>query len=206
MGNTLLTLLSAELIERHYASGHWRADTIYSLVRDHARRAPDKPALRDRYRRVGYATLIEAADALAADLAAHGVKPGERVAVWLPSRIESVVALLACSRSGFVCCPSLHRDHTTAEIFELLHRTRAAAFIGQAGYGADADRHDIFAELDAVETLKQVYRLEAPNSDASWPGLSRPSTSLPPTPKDVDARDKPGHDEVKTDPNRIVYL
>jgi acyl-CoA synthetase len=192
MGNTLLTLLSAELIERHYASGHWRDDTIYSLVRDHARRAPDKPALRDRYRRVGYATLIEAADALAADLVAHGVKPGERVAVWLPSRIESVVALLACSRNGFVCCPSLHRDHTTAEIFELLHRTRAAAFIGQAGYGADADRHDIFAELDAIETLKQVYRLDAPDEASSWPGLSRPST----------------HDggEIRTDPNQIVYL
>ena len=38
MTNTLLTLLSAELIKQHCASGHWRDDTIYSLVRDHARR------------------------------------------------------------------------------------------------------------------------------------------------------------------------
>jgi hypothetical protein len=29
----------------------------------------------------------------------------------------------------------------------------------------------------------------------SWPGLSRPSTFWGPVAKDVDARDKPGHDE-----------
>jgi acyl-CoA synthetase len=119
--------------------------------------------------------------------------------VWLPSRIENVVALLACSRNGYVCCPSLHRDHTAGEIFELLHRTRAVAFIAQAGYGADADRRDIFAELGAIETLKQVYRLDPPNETPSWPGLSRPSTSW---------QLAQGHDggEIKTDPNQIVYL
>src|ERR1700710_731040 len=162
MTNTILTLLSAELIERHYAAGHWRDDTIYSLVRDHARRSPEKCALRDRFRRLGYGELAAAVDALAADLSARGVRPGERVAVWLPSRMESVIALLACSRNGYVCCPSLHRDHTSAEIIELLRPTRPAAFIGQAGYGADADRHDIFAALGGIETLKHVYRLDHP--------------------------------------------
>jgi acyl-CoA synthetase (AMP-forming)/AMP-acid ligase II len=203
MGNTLLTLLSAEQIKHYYAAGHWRDDTIYSLVRDHARRTPQKPALRDRFRRVDYATLAEAADALAAHLAARGVKPGERVAVWLPSRTESVIALLACSRNGYVCCPSLHRDHTTGEIVDLLRRTRATAFIGQVGYGADADRRDIFAELAGIETLKQVYRLDRPNETPSWPGLSRPSTSFPQHQQGVDAR--PGG-KIKTDPNQVVYL
>ncbi|HEY1545357.1 MAG TPA: class I adenylate-forming enzyme family protein [Xanthobacteraceae bacterium] len=220
MTNTILTLLSAELIRRYYAAGHWRDDTIYSLAREHARRTPDRPALRDRFRRVGYATLVAAVDALANDLAARGVKPGERVAMWLPSRIESVAALLACSRNGFVCCPSLHRDHTAGEILELLRRTRATAFIGQAGYGADADRRDIFAELGGIDTLKHVCRLEPPNdSQPSWPGSFRPSTSSS-SAQDVDGREigerrdavlrtaMPGHDDgdVKTDPNQIVYL
>ena len=48
-------------------------------------------------------------------------------------------ALLACSKSGAVCCPSLHRDHTVGEVAELMQRTRCAAFIWQNGYGADAD-------------------------------------------------------------------
>jgi acyl-CoA synthetase len=214
MTNTILTLLSAELIRQYYAAGHWRDDTIYSLVREHARRAPDKPALRDRHRGVGYATLAAAVDALAADLAAHGVKPGERVAVWLPSRIEGVVALLACSRNGYVCCPSLHRDHTAGEILDLLRRTRAAAFIGQAGYGADADRRDIFAELDGIETLRHVYRLEPPSdSEPSWPGLSpvghcERSEAIPDSRNEIaSARDtRLAMTEIKTDPNQIVYL
>ncbi len=220
MVNTLLTLLSAEQIKQYYATGHWRDDTIYALVRDHARRTPGKPALRDRFQRVDYATLTESADALAADLAARGVKPGERVAVWLPSRIESVIALIACSRNGYVCCPSLHRDHTTGEILELLRRTRATAFIGQAGYGADADRRDIFGELGGIETLKQVVRLDPPHDTPSWPGLTRPSTSWPRGEKAVDAREGGerrdavlrtalrGHDggDIKTDPNQVVYL
>ena len=37
---------------------------------------------------------------------------------------------LACSRQGYVCNPSLHRNYTVAEILELLTRTRAAAFGG----------------------------------------------------------------------------
>jgi acyl-CoA synthetase (AMP-forming)/AMP-acid ligase II len=208
MTNTILTLLSAELIARYTAAGHWRDDTIYSLVRDHARRTPEKFALRDRVRRIGYGALVAAADALAADLAGHGVKPGERVSVWLPSRMEGVIALLACSRNGYVCCPSLHRDHTTAEIIELLRRTRSAAFVGQAGYGADADKRDIFAELGGIETLRHVYRLEAPGSSLpSCPALCRASTPSG-AGKDVDGRDKPGHDgsEIKHDPNLIVYL
>jgi acyl-CoA synthetase len=215
MTNTLLTLLSAELIRQHYASRHWRDDTIYSLVRDHARRAGEKFALRDRVRRIGYAALVEAADALAADLAARGVKPGERVAVWLPSRIEGVVALLACSRNGYVCCPSLHRDHTTAEIVELLRRTRSAAFVGQVGYGADAEKRDIFSELGGIETLKHVYRLEAPNNETpSWPGLSPGSHC-----ERSEAISGSGREiasspfgllamtpQLKSDPNQIVYL
>ena len=188
MTNTILTLLSAEQVKQYYAAGHWRDDTIYSLVRAQAERAPDKPALRDRFRRVGYGALATAADALAADLAARGVKPGERVAVWLPSRVEGVVALLACSRNGYVCCPSLHRDHTAGEVVELLRRMRAAAFIGQAGYGADAAKRDIFAELGAIETLRHVYRLEAP-ADAPLPSGGPSSAAA-----------------MKTDPNQIVYL
>ncbi len=42
--------------------------------------------------------------------------PGNRVAVWLPSRVETAIALLACSRNGYVCCPSLHRDHTVEDV------------------------------------------------------------------------------------------
>ena len=104
------------------------------------RRAPDRFAIRDRFRRLTYRELIGCADALADDLAAHGVRPGDRVLLWLPSRIEVAVIHLACSRQGYVFCPSPHRNHTVAEVMDLLVRTRCAAFFYQPDFGADAGR------------------------------------------------------------------
>ena len=137
--------------------------------------------------------MLAAADALAADLARYDVRAGQRVGVWLPSRIESVVALLACSKSGAICCPSLHRDHTIGEVVELMQRTRAVAFIWQNGYGADADKRDLIDALKAVPTLRHVYRLE-PLAETD----KAPFAELPPAKSDGAAD--------KTDPNQIVYL
>jgi acyl-CoA synthetase (AMP-forming)/AMP-acid ligase II len=189
--NAMLTLLNRELIAKYYAAGFWRDDTIYTLVRRHAERAPDSFAVRDRIRRVSYRELCQSADALAADLASRGLRAGERVAVWLPSRIEGVIALLACSRNGYVCCPSLHRDHTTGEVVEIVERTRAAAFIGQSGFGADADKRDIFSALAASASLRHIYRL-APlgGQERGGFGLAPGTESAPPN----------------QDPNQIVYL
>jgi acyl-CoA synthetase (AMP-forming)/AMP-acid ligase II len=190
--NTLLTRLSKELIDEYTRSGFWRDDTIYSLVRGHAQRAPDSFAVRDRFRRLTYRQLQAAADALAADLAQQGVRPGQRVSVWLPSRIESVIALLACSRNGYVCCPSMHRDHTVGEVVELMQRTRCVAFVVQTGYGADADKRDLDAALAEVPTLRKVYRLDALARAAAPFGDLSPAQSA--------------GEPVKSDPNQIVYL
>ena len=129
MFNAVLTLLSAAQIREFYAAGYWQDETIYNCVTRHAAKGPDRPAVRDRFRRISYRDLVDAADRLAADLERRGVRPGDRVAVWLPSRIEAAVALLACSRNGYLCCPSLHRDHTSGDIEQLLRRMRATALI-----------------------------------------------------------------------------
>lgn len=190
--SSIETRLTPEMIAQYEASGHWRHDTIYALVKGHAERAPDSFAVRDRFRRITYRELADAADALAADFARLKIQPGQRIAVWLPSRIEAVVALLACSRDGIICCPSLHRDHTVGEVVELLQRTSAAALIVQDGYGADAGKHDLVAALGAVPTLRHVYRLKphAADNTAPFPDLGNPAAGAP----------------QKSDPNTIVYL
>jgi len=190
--NTILTRLSAELIQKYETEGFWGRDTIYALMRGHAQRAPDSFAVRDRFRRITYRQLLDATDTLAADLASHGVRAGRRVGVWLPSRIESVVALLACSKSGAICCPSLHRDHTVGDVAELMARTRCTAFFWQNGYGADADKRDLIEALKAVPTLQHLYRMEP---------LANAATPIVP----IDAALK-SDVEVKSDPNQIVYL
>jgi acyl-CoA synthetase len=172
MANTLLTLLDAERLRQGYATGFWRAETLYDRAAAQAARAPDSIAIRDRHRAIGWAALVAAADALAADLRAAGLRAGNRVAVWLPSRIETLVALLACSRDRLVCCPSLHRDHTVAEVTELCLRMRAAALIAEEGYGADAARRDIFVAAADIASLKRVHRLARLDAEAraAWAG------------------------------------
>jgi len=190
--NTVLTLLSTEQIEQYYASGHWRDETIYQSALNHARARPDSHAVQDRNRRLTYAELIAAADALAARLHHSGVQPGQRVGLWASSRVETAIVWLACSRNGYTCCPSLHRDHTVADVQALMARVRAAAFIGQRGWGADGARSDIFAKVRQLESMKLV--LELASSTDSDDGVDL-----------VNARAEPA-EALNQNPNRVSYL
>jgi acyl-CoA synthetase len=188
----LPTRLNPSMVAAYTAAGFWGDETIYRLAARQARTIPGAFAVRDRYRRLTYAALVDAADRLAASLAGHGITSGDRVAVWLPSRVETVVALLAGSRNGYVCCPSLHRDHTVGEVVALIDRMRAAAVIAEPGYGADADRNDVFAELTAGRYfLRHAYRVE-PADTAAMPlgALTDPSAYEP----------------ASSDPNQVMYL
>ena len=200
MSNTVLTLLNQPDSRSFYEAGYWQADTIYGLVRRTAELSPEKLAVRERCRQVSYRELVDAADRLAATLDREGLRPGMRVAAWLPSRVETAVVILACSRNGYVCCPSLHRDHTVGEIVRLLGRTRAAALIAERGYGANAGRSDIFEEAAAVESLRFVLPLEplsGPAADGPARGGEALLPSLAPAAKQA---------EPRTDPDSVVYL
>ena len=161
MTSTILSLQSAKKVARYTAAGWWRDETIYAVARRHAERSPDAYAVRDRLQRLTYAQLVTAADALAHDLAGKGVRRGERVLVWLPSRAEALVAFLACSRNGFVVCLSPHRNHTVAEVANFAQRLRAAALVYEPGFGADADRNDIADAVRELSSLRYVMALEA---------------------------------------------
>jgi len=185
----LLTLLTAPTVAAYTAAGFWGAETIYNLAARHARTTPQAPAVRDRHRRLSYTDLVAAADRLAACLAGRGIRPGHRVAVWLPSRVETAIALLACSRNGYVCCPSLHRDHTVGEITALVDRMRASALIAQPGYGSDADRHDVFADLADRDFLRCAWSV-GPADATAFGELVGPALET----------------EATADANQVMYL
>jgi len=188
-----MTLFNMDRYEEHYRTGFWRDDTIYALVQAHAERIPDRIAIRSAHGDLSYRALVAHANVFASDLASKGVIAGQRVAVWLPSRVETVIALLACSRNGYVCCPSLHRDHTVGDILALLKRVRAVAIIAEAGYGADDAKYDVCAQLSKVESLQHVYRLERSGPDRTIGIVATPPTEdlSPPAPQNA---------------NRILYL
>jgi acyl-CoA synthetase len=195
----LLTLHDPASAREHYLSGVWKADTMYSLACKHSAERGNAYAVRDSARRLTWRALVDWVDAVAADLHDAGLRPGDRVSTWLPSRLEMVVVLLACSRNGYVCNPSLHQNYTVAEIVALLSRIECRALFTQAGWGADAVTADIFARAAELGHMKRVYALKplrTPGADLSPLALAMP---LP----GQSSRSMPS---PSTNSDQIVYL
>ena len=196
MTNSKITIPTAEQKRQYRTSGFWQDQTIYQIVRGHAERAPSRFAVRDRYRRLTYRQLVAAAERLAAHLSENGIEPGQQVAVWLPNRLEIVVTLLACSKNRYICCPSLHRNHTVTEVLELLERFRPALLITETGYGAGSDQHEIETELARLSVPQKHHGLQPLTRDnvdtPVFSGLNGIST--------VSRRTEP------PDPDTVVYL
>lgn len=176
--STILSLHDPQTARAYYEQGLWQEDTLYSLLRRHAKARPQAHALRDATHRLNWQALLEWVDSMAEDLHLAGLRRGERVSMWIPSRVESVVTLLACSRNGYVCNPSMHQNYTTGEVLQLLERVQCRALVAQSGYGADAGRRDIFAEAAPLAGMRRVYRLE-PRADTPAP-LSSAGHAFPP--------------------------
>jgi len=200
--NTLLTLHNPQAARDHYLNGVWQSDTLYSLLRDHAYARPNACALRDPFRRLTWREVYENVEVIAQAMYDSGLRQGDRVAIWLPNRVESVLIFLACSRNGYVCCPSLHQNYTVAEIVRLLDRVRCKVLFTQQGYGADGNRHSIFDAMRKVASMRSVYAL-APQGNGGAPG----------TVPDVDALPFPDRSNPSsvtsapvTDPDKVVYL
>jgi acyl-CoA synthetase len=196
MTHRLLSLFDFATASWHYAQGHWKPDTFYARLLFWAEQQPAAWAVRDGARRLTYAQLLAWTDALADELATRGVRPGERVAVWQPSRVESVVALLVCSRMDYVCVPSLHRDSTTGDVLALLERCGAAALIGERGWGADSARRDIFTELGSVGSIRCAFPL-TPLADIAL-GPAEQHEGIPAARRSERA--------YSTTPDRVFYL
>ena len=165
-----LTLHEPRKARDYYDSAVWQSDTFYSLLATHVRENPDRMAIRDCRRNLDWKSLKASVDSMAADLRAHGLVQGDRVCIWTSSRVEAVIVLLACSREGFACNPSLHRSHTCKDVVSLLKRLEAAAFITEPGWGADRDVTDLDAALAEVGSLRKVYTPGSfPEADAQPP-------------------------------------
>ncbi|MFI7892145.1 amino acid adenylation domain-containing protein [Streptomyces sp. CACIS-1.16CA] len=99
--------------------------TLPGLFAATAAAHPDAPALAGPDLATGdrteldYRQLDTAANALAHDLIAHGVRPQGRVAVMLPRTVEAVVALLAVAKTGAVYLP-VDPDYPAGRVAHML--------------------------------------------------------------------------------------
>jgi O-succinylbenzoic acid--CoA ligase len=119
---------------------------------ERVRQSPSAPALRARSATWDRAQLLEAADGLAAALAADGLGEGSRVAVLLDDDAPAVAAVHALRRLGAVHVPLNRRAART----ELAGQLRAA---GADALLVDGAGHELGAA--AAGTALPVHRVEA---------------------------------------------
>ncbi len=153
----LLRLSDLPAAREYYRIGAWTDETFHAALERHAAQRPEAHALRDARLRLTWRELHDWVQDCAQRLHQAGLRRGDRVALWLPSRVEAVVVFLACARNGYVCCPSLHQNYTVDEIGLLLERSRARALFFQPGYGADAQTVDIVERARSSPQLKALY-------------------------------------------------
>jgi acyl-CoA synthetase len=150
-----LTLHHPAEARRYYADGRWRPETFYGLL---ARQAADRPtatALIDGRRRLRWAELLDWVDGVGAAFSRRGLVGGDRVSLFMPNRVEAIVAFLACAREGLACNPSLHRTYTWDQIGTLLCRLSARALVAEPGWGS-APAHPE-AAMGSIPSLKAVF-------------------------------------------------
>ena len=79
---------------------------LSELLEQAAASRPGHTALLDEHgRSLTYAELFHKADRLATRLARWGVERGDRVALWLPKTLESVIAIHGILRTGAAYVP-----------------------------------------------------------------------------------------------------
>lgn len=111
--------------------------------------------------RLTYAELAARADAVAAGLAACGVRPGARVALLMGNRPEWVAAAFGVTAAGAVLVP-LNTYYEPPELAYVLGHCGAEAIVCQSGLAG----HDWLAQLDAMRAdlpaLRVVVVLDPP--------------------------------------------
>ncbi|MFF8812520.1 AMP-binding protein [Streptomyces pactum] len=102
--------------------------SVLQAFRDAVRAAPDRTAVAYFDGRLRYAELDALSDAVAGDLAGHGFRPGDRLAVMLQNTPHFVLALLGAWKAGGVVVP-VNPMYKADELARLLRDAEATALV-----------------------------------------------------------------------------
>lgn len=152
-----------------------------------AERAPASIALADTGSSLSYAELEQSISACAAGLLQLGLQRGDRVAIYLDKRCETVIACFGAARAGLAFVPVnplLKND----QVEHILRDCNVRVLV------TSAERHALLAPMLASCTELQhvVLTSTAPNHCLSWTGL-------------LSASPRPGHAIGANDMAAIFY-
>ena len=109
--------------------------------------------IKGRTATLSYAQLQEQANRLSNVLLARGVKPGDIVAIILPQRPETAIALIACLQMAAIAMPMSFLFGPEALAFRLQHSEAVALIIDDNGLDAYLQIRDDCRSLHTVITL-----------------------------------------------------
>ncbi|MEV4950028.1 AMP-binding protein [Streptomyces sp. NPDC053755] len=160
-----------EFVDRYWAAGHWRGNTLHNLLRGWAVEYGPRTAVVHGATRLTYAALDRRVGRMAAGFRLLALRPGQRVVVQLPNVPEFVVTVFALMRAGAVpvLCPLSLPPH---EVAGLVRLTQAVGYVGPSTYrGFD---HTAMAAGIAADGpfLRRVFTYEAPGTASPYGGFT----------------------------------
>ena len=101
---------------------------VQETLQNSAARYPDKEALICGNERLTYADVDAMANRLANTMLAHGVRRGDRVAIYLPNSVPSVIGIYAALKAGGVFVV-INRTTKEDKLLHILNNCRATALL-----------------------------------------------------------------------------
>lgn len=134
---------------------------LHELVRERASMSPGLLAVSGPDRQLTYGELDWEADALANVLAGQGVRPGDRVALWLPKSARAVVTMQAVLRLGAAYVP-VDPLGPVARAVQVIRDCSARVIVTTREWEAELRRLGVTAAMTYPENLKRVPRVSEP--------------------------------------------
>ncbi|MFD5877309.1 fatty acyl-CoA synthetase [Streptomyces yangpuensis] len=147
-------MTSARAGQSRRAAGAVRDNTVDGLVRDSARRVPDRPAVRYAGRSWSYAELDAAVTTGAALLRGrYGLAAGDRVATYAHNSDAYLLAFLACARAGLTHVP-VNQNLTGEDLAYILDDSGSTLVLADPALaGRIPDRYPVRALRDAPDSF-----------------------------------------------------
>ncbi len=129
---------------------NYKRTSIYEMVKDVERRAPDNIAYEFQGRNTSYAGFIDKIDHTAACLQAMGIKKGDRILVCMPNCPQAIQLFYAASKCGAICA-LIHPLSAKMEIEYYLNNSEA-----KVAFTLDAFTNNFIGVKDMTPKLEKV--------------------------------------------------
>ena len=163
--NMLLAAETEQLRQVNATAVDLPLTTLSALVAEQAAKTPNAPALADGRWQFSYREMRQQVVALAEQLRARGVKPGDSVAVALPRSVFLTLALHGIVEAGAAWLP-LDTGYPDDRLRMMLEDARPSLLI------TSEDQRARFNDIPGLETL--CYQQPLAAADAAPLALSRP--------------------------------